>query len=88
VRATAIAGLVSQGPHFAYHAAHLELLPTLGDRIAQTVVLGLALVLSALLLIGAARLEAPARPAGAGANAGGRRVPLVGDLADRGSSAV
>jgi hypothetical protein len=34
VRTIALAGLVSQIPHFIYHMLHLGLLPTIGDQVA------------------------------------------------------
>ena len=41
VRAVAAAILVAQVPHFIYHAAHLEVLPTALDRVLQTASLAL-----------------------------------------------
>jgi 2-alkyl-3-oxoalkanoate reductase len=50
VRAVAAALLVAQVPHFIYHAAHLEVLPTTLDRILQTASLTLTLAIPLLVL--------------------------------------
>jgi 2-alkyl-3-oxoalkanoate reductase len=50
VRTVAIAFLVSQVPHFAYHAAHLDRLATPLDRVLQTTTL-LAVLLVPLLVL-------------------------------------
>jgi 2-alkyl-3-oxoalkanoate reductase len=50
VRAVAIAFLVSQVPHFTYHAVHLDLLATPLDRVLQTTSL-LAILLIPLLVL-------------------------------------
>jgi hypothetical protein len=49
------ANLVFTVPHFVFHAAHLEHFST-GGAIGQTVVLGLAVVIPALLMIPAGKL--------------------------------
>jgi hypothetical protein len=51
VRAVAAAMLVAQVPHFIYHAAHLEVLPTTLDRVLQTASLALTLVIPLLVLV-------------------------------------
>jgi len=43
--------LVAQVPHFIYHAAHLDLMPTSLDRVMQTVALTLTLVIPLLVLL-------------------------------------
>ena len=50
VQAVLVAVLVSAVPHFLFHLEHLDPFP-LEDKIAQTAVLGLFLVLPFLLLI-------------------------------------
>jgi hypothetical protein len=69
VRAVATAILVAQVPHFIYHAAHLEVLPTTLDRAMQTAALALALAIPLIVLVraGGIRLEgeaSSAQPAG------------------------
>lgn len=59
----AVAGLVAPAPHFANHVARLALPPTLGGRIAQTLLLTGGVILPALLPIGATRRATPAGPA-------------------------
>ena len=51
VRAVAAAILVAQVPHFIYHAAHLEVLPTALDRVLQTASLALYLAIPLLVLV-------------------------------------
>lgn len=51
VRAVAAAMLVAQVPHFIYHAAHLEVLPTTLDRVLQTTSLALTLAIPLLVLV-------------------------------------
>lgn len=51
VRAAAGAMLVSQVPHFTYHAAHLGVLATSLDRILQTASLTLTIVIPLLVLL-------------------------------------
>jgi hypothetical protein len=51
VRAVAAAMLVAQVPHFIYHAAHLEVLPTTLDRVLQTASLALTLAIPLLVLL-------------------------------------
>ena len=69
VRAVAAAILVAQVPHFIYHAAHLEVLPTALDRVLQTASLALTLAIPLLVLLraGGIRQEheaTSAQPAG------------------------
>ena len=68
VRAVAAAMLVAQVPHFIYHAAHLDVLPTTLDRVMQTTSLALTLAVPLLVLLRAGgihqELESPsAQPA-------------------------
>jgi nucleoside-diphosphate-sugar epimerase len=51
VRAVAAATLVAQVPHFIYHAAHLDVLPTTLDRVLQTTALSLTLAIPLLVLL-------------------------------------
>jgi nucleoside-diphosphate-sugar epimerase len=51
VRAVAAATLVAQVPHFFYHATHLEVLPTVLDRVLQTAALALTLAIPLLVLV-------------------------------------
>jgi nucleoside-diphosphate-sugar epimerase len=51
VRAIAAATLVAQVPHFIYHAAHLDVLPTTLDRALQTTALSLTLAIPLLVLL-------------------------------------
>jgi nucleoside-diphosphate-sugar epimerase len=51
VRAVAAAMLVGQVPHFIYHAAHLDVLPTTFDRVMQTASLALTLAIPLLVLL-------------------------------------
>ena len=51
VRAVAAAILVAQVPHFIYHAAHLDVLPTALDRVLQTAPLALTLAIPLLVLL-------------------------------------
>jgi 2-alkyl-3-oxoalkanoate reductase len=51
VRAVAAALLVAQVPHFIYHAAHLDVLPTTLDRVLQTASLALALAIPLFVLL-------------------------------------
>jgi nucleoside-diphosphate-sugar epimerase/uncharacterized protein YjeT (DUF2065 family) len=51
VRAVAAAILIAQIPHFIYHAAHLEVLPTLLDRVLQTAALSLTLAIPLLVRV-------------------------------------
>jgi hypothetical protein len=69
VRAVAAAILVAQVPHFIYHAAHLDVLPTTLDRVMQTAALALILAIPLLVLLraGGIRQESEAssaQPAG------------------------
>jgi 2-alkyl-3-oxoalkanoate reductase len=49
VRAVALATLVSSGLHFAYHAVHLDLLPSGADAAMQTLVLAVPIVAAVAL---------------------------------------
>jgi len=51
VRAVATAWLVAQVPHFVYHAAHLDVMPTTLDRVLQTTSLALTLAIPLLVLL-------------------------------------
>jgi hypothetical protein len=51
VRAVAAATLVAQVPHFIYHAAHIDVLPTTLDRVLQTTALALTLAIPLLVLL-------------------------------------
>jgi hypothetical protein len=51
VLAVAVAVLVAQVPHFIYHAAHLDILPTTLDRVFQTGTLPLTLAIPLLILL-------------------------------------
>lgn len=62
VQTVAAALLVSQVPHFIYHAAHLDLMPTLLDKVLQTGSLALT-VLTPLAVLVEARKIAPGRAA-------------------------
>lgn len=61
VRAVAGAMLVTQVPYFIYHAAHLDLLPTVLGRALQTASLGLVIVVPLAVFFGAGRIRS-ARP--------------------------
>jgi nucleoside-diphosphate-sugar epimerase len=61
VRAVAGAMLVAQVPHFVYHAAHLDLLPSVLDRALQTTLLALVIIVPLAVFLAAGRI-APARP--------------------------
>jgi hypothetical protein len=68
VRAVAAAVLVAQVPHFIYHAAHLDVLPTSLDRVTRTLALALTLAIPSLVLLSAGgirqqRKTSSARPA-------------------------
>jgi len=69
VRAVAAAMLVAQVPHFVYHAAHLDVLPTTLDRVMQTAALALTLAIPLLVLLRAGgirqeRESSSAQPSG------------------------
>jgi nucleoside-diphosphate-sugar epimerase len=71
VRAVAAAMLVAQVPHFIYHAAHLDVLPTTLDRVLQTTSLALTLAIPLLVLLRAGgirqeRESSSTQPAGTG----------------------
>ena len=51
VRVVAAAMLVAQVPHFIYHAAHLDVLPTSLERVMQTALLALILAIPLLVLL-------------------------------------
>jgi nucleoside-diphosphate-sugar epimerase len=57
VRAVAAAMLVAQVPHFVYHAAHLDVLPTTLDRVLQTTALTLTLAIPLLVLLRASDIR-------------------------------
>jgi nucleoside-diphosphate-sugar epimerase len=61
VRAVAAGMLVAQVPHFIYHAAHLDVLPTTLDRVLQTTALTLTLAIPLLVLLRAGGIR-PQRP--------------------------
>ena len=65
VRAVATAVLVAQVPHFIYHAAHLDLLPTTLDRVLQTLALVLTLVIPLLVLLSAGGIRQQRRTSSA-----------------------
>jgi hypothetical protein len=78
VRAVAAAWLIAQVPHFIYHAAHLDILPTTLDRALQTAALALTLAIPLLVLsrvggIRQARKTAPIEPAGTEASGAAQR---------------
>lgn len=50
-RGVSVAVLIAQVPHFLYHAAHLDLLPTTLDRALQTGALALLIALPVVVLI-------------------------------------
>ncbi|MFT4041480.1 MAG: hypothetical protein QM692_25070 [Thermomicrobiales bacterium] len=50
-RGVSVAVLIAQVPHFLYHAAHLDLLPTTLDRASQTGALALLIVLPVVALL-------------------------------------
>jgi hypothetical protein len=49
--------LVAQVPHFIYHAAHLDVLPTTLDRVLQTTALTLTLAIPLLVLLRASDIR-------------------------------
>jgi hypothetical protein len=57
VRAVAAAMLVAQVPHFVYHAAHLDVMPTTLDRVLQTAALAVTLAIPLLLLLKASGIR-------------------------------
>jgi hypothetical protein len=58
IRAAAAAVLVAQVPHFVYHAQHLALLSTDLDRVLQTALLAITILIPIGVLIGASSLSA------------------------------
>jgi hypothetical protein len=75
VRAAALATLAGGVPHFAYHAVHLDLLPSSADAAVQTIALAVPVVVGLVLLALPALLRTPApgrRSVGAGVG-GARR---------------
>jgi hypothetical protein len=50
VRTASAAALVWSVPHLAYHLAHLDPLPSAGDKVAEAVSLGLAVVAPVVVL--------------------------------------
>ncbi|MBW3633939.1 MAG: hypothetical protein KY456_13030 [Chloroflexi bacterium] len=82
IRAVAVAMLIAQVPHFIYHAAHLDLLPTTLDRLLQTAALTLAVFVPLIVLIGAkgsgqVRKALSPQPTGADANKDAPRPCLI-----------
>jgi nucleoside-diphosphate-sugar epimerase len=82
VRAVAAATLVAQVPHFIYHAAHLDVLPTTLDRVLQTIALTLTLAIPLLVLVRAGgirqeRKGSPTGPTGIGASDPARQPPRL-----------
>jgi nucleoside-diphosphate-sugar epimerase len=57
VRAVAASMLVAQVPHFIYHAAHLDLLPSTLDRVLQTASLALTLAIPLIVLLRAGSIR-------------------------------
>ena len=51
VRVAALASVVWQAPHAVYHLAHVGDLPTFADRVAQSVLLVLTLLIAVALLV-------------------------------------
>ena len=51
VRGVAIATLIAQVPHFVYHALHLDLLPNTLERVLQTALLSVVLLIPVLVLV-------------------------------------
>ena len=82
VRAIAAAVLVAQVPHFIYHAAHLDLLPTMLDRVLQTAALALTLAIPLLVLVTASgirqdRPTSSTQPAGTDASRAAQQPPRL-----------
>lgn len=57
VRGVAIAILITQVPHFVYHALHLELLPNTLERVLQTASLALVLLVPVFVLIASREMK-------------------------------
>jgi len=62
-RATGLAAVVANLPHQAYHQGHLDLLPTAGDAVLQTVTLSVASLTYVLLAVLAFALPVQSEPA-------------------------
>lgn len=82
VRAVAAALLVAQVPHFIYHAARLDELPTTLDRVLQTTALALTLAIPLLILLRAGgirqeRESSSAQPAGTVASTAAQHRPRL-----------
>ncbi len=81
VRAVAAAMLVAQVPHFIYHAAHLDILPTALDRVLQTASLAMTLAIPLLVLLRAGGIrqerEASAQPAATDHRRTSQQRPLL-----------
>jgi hypothetical protein len=82
VRAVAAAMLVAQVPHFIYHAAHLDVLPTTLDRAMQSAALALTLAIPLFVLLRAGGIHherklAPAQPAEVEANRAAQQPPRL-----------
>jgi nucleoside-diphosphate-sugar epimerase len=82
VRAVAAAMLVAQVPHFIYHAAHLDLLPTTLDRVLQTASLALTLAIPMLVLLRAGGIRQqheslPAQPVADDTSKAARQRPRL-----------
>ena len=61
VRVAALASVVWQAPHAVYHLVHVGDLPTLVDRVAQSGLLVLALVVAVALLVASLRWDGTTR---------------------------
>jgi nucleoside-diphosphate-sugar epimerase len=82
VRAVAAAVLIAQVPHFIYHAAHLDVLPTTLDRALQTAALALTLAIPLVVFLRAGGIRqdhegSPTRPAGTEASGAAQRLPRL-----------
>lgn len=63
VRAVAAATVVAQVAHVVYHVTHLSALPDQSDRVLQTIVLAIVLLIPLLVLIAAREIDdEPATP--------------------------
>jgi 2-alkyl-3-oxoalkanoate reductase len=82
VRAVATSILVAQVPHFIYHAAHLDLLPTTLDRVLQTASLALTLAIPLIVLLRAGgirqdRKKSSAQPAATEVSGSAQQPPRL-----------
>jgi hypothetical protein len=57
LRVAALASVVWQAPHAVYHFVHVGDLPTLADRVAQSIILILTLAVAVTLLLASLRRE-------------------------------